>query len=228
VEDTAVFKIERRPTDKAFTVINRYPTDDKDKPAYVKVQCMHCVDPACVSACIVGALTKDEATGAVVYDAGRCLGCRYCMVACPYQIPAYEYGEALKPRVRKCELCNSRITPEKPVPACVKSCPREAILFGRRDEILETARMRISRSPGRYVDKVYGETEVGGADVMYLAPVDFSRLGLLKLPDAAPPRLTEAIQHGVFRYFIPPAALFAFLGTMMHVFRDRDGGGGRK
>ena len=156
-----VFEKNRRPDDKAYTVVNRYFTGKKDRfdkpvPTYAKVQCMHCQDPACVSACIVGALTKDE-TGAVRYDATKCIGCRYCMVACPFEIPAYEYHDPVMPKVMKCTFCYDRISKEGGLPGCATICPTEAITFGKRSTLLSVAKKRIQENPADYIDHVYGK-----------------------------------------------------------------------
>ena len=119
-----------------------------DGRVYAKVNCLHCNHPACVSACIVGALRKQE-SGAVTYDAWKCIGCRYCMVACPFQIPAYEYDDALTPQVRKCKFCSSASAARRPA-ACVKACPRQTLRYGKRWELLDLARQRIAR-PSRAV-----------------------------------------------------------------------------
>jgi len=226
-EDMKVLDEYRRPTEAAFTVVNRHQTGNVERPVYVKTQCMHCNDPACVSACIVGALTKEK-NGAVVYDKDKCLGCRYCMVACPFQIPAYEYRDPLAPRVRKCTFCFDRISKEGGAPACAKMCPMEAIEFGPREEVIAMARDRISNggTPYRrhrpYVNRIYGEREVGGTAWMYISPVPFEKAGFLALPEEAPPRLTEAIQHAIFKGFVPPLAVYSLLGVVMHLFRERE------
>ena len=75
---------------------------------------MHCDHPACVSACIVGAFSKEE-NGSVVWDTDKCIGCRYCMVACPFQVPAFEYHKAIQPEIRKCDFCFKR-TQGEPTP----------------------------------------------------------------------------------------------------------------
>ncbi|MBI5527993.1 MAG: 4Fe-4S dicluster domain-containing protein [Deltaproteobacteria bacterium] len=235
-DDLSVVERPRRPTDRALTIVNKVAVAGREKPVYVKVQCMHCNDPACVSACIVGALTK-EPNGAVVYDKSRCLGCRYCMVACPFQVPAYEYRDPLTPRVTKCNFCFERVSKEGGVPACAKMCPKEAIEFGPRADVLSLARERISnpgtrhRKHGPHVPAIYGEHEVGGTAWMYISPVPFAQLGFLALPAEAPPRLTEAIQHGIFNGFIFPAAAYSLLGLVMYMFRDRsdrkENGGGK-
>ncbi|KMY66598.1 4Fe-4S ferredoxin [Desulfocarbo indianensis] len=218
-EETAVLENERRMDETTYTVVNKYYPRNlgtltwRQRPTFVKFQCMHCNDPSCVSACIVGALTKD-ASGAVVYDAAKCIGCRYCMVACPFQVPAYEYDKALTPQVRKCTMCFDQVK-EGGLPACAQICPREAITFGKRADLLRLARWRIKNHPGRYQDHIYGETEVGGTAWIYLASEPFTDIGFPKLAAKAPPRLTESIQHAVTGYLALPLSLFAVLGGVM-------------
>jgi len=224
-EDKSVFAIARRPDANRFTVVNESPASNGGKPTWVKVQCMHCQDPACASACIVSAFKKEE-IGAVTYNAWRCMGCRYCMVACPFQIPAYEYDNAFAPTVRKCTLCFDRISSEGKAPACVEICPPQCLTFGKRSDLLALAHEKIARHPDKYVDHVYGEREVGGTSWLYVSHRPFEELGLPRLPEAAPPRLTESIQHGVFKNFFPPAALFTVLGTASWLFRPREENGG--
>lgn len=224
-DDLLVMETKRRMTARAFTVVNRYHTGAVDEqgrlvPTFVKLQCMHCVDPACVSACPVGALTRGE-NGAVHYDASRCIGCRYCMVSCPFQVPCYEYEDPLTPRVRKCTFCMDERLSEGKVPGCVGICPVEALTFGRRDQLLEAAKRRIQGDPGRYVPHIYGEREVGGTGWMYLSGVPFERLGFQRLPHKAMPRLPEAIQHGLYSYLWAPAVLFAALGGVMKVLERK-------
>ena len=231
-DDLTVTAEPRRPTQDAFTVVNSYVVGAGSDPAdggasYAKVQCMHCNRPGCVSACIVGALVKTD-SGAVIYDASKCIGCRYCMVACPHGIPAYEYHDPLTPRVRKCTFCYERISEGKP-PACAAICPMEAIRFGKRDKLLELAHRKVA-NPSRshrnsvpIVNHVYGEHEVGGSSWLYLSAVPFEKLGFTPLPAEAAPDLTETIQHGIFKHFVPPAALFGLLGLAMHLFKGRSG-----
>jgi formate dehydrogenase iron-sulfur subunit len=142
---------------------------------FVKRQCMHCLEPACASACPVGAL-KRTASGAVDYQDEKCIGCRYCMVACPFQVPKYEWS-SLAPYVRKCTFCADRQGIGKK-PACVSTCPTGALRFGEREELLAEAHRRIEAEPGRYHGEVYGERTVGGTGVLYLTPVSFDRMGL--------------------------------------------------
>ncbi|MFO7749703.1 MAG: hydrogenase 2 operon protein HybA [Desulfobacteraceae bacterium] len=216
-----IFDQKRRPDESAYTVVNRYFIGKVDKfdqplPTFAKVQCMHCQDPACASACIVGALTKDELTGAVAYDVTKCIGCRYCMVACPFEIPAYEYFDPITPRVMKCTFCNERISKEGGLPACAAICPTEAITFGKRKTLLNLARKRITENPGTYIDHVYGEKEVGGTSWLYISSVPFQAVNLPVLPDRPSPKLAETIQHSLFSYLWSPIALFAILGGFMY------------
>ncbi len=217
--ECTIYDKKRRPDEKAFTVVNRYFTGklnnfDKPLPTFVKVQCMHCQDPACVSACIVGALTKDQ-NGAVKYDVSRCIGCRYCMVACPFEIPAYEYNDPITPRVMKCTFCYDRISKQGGVPGCATICPTEAITFGKRKTLLLIAKKRLKENPNDYIDHVYGETEVGGTSWLYITAVSFEKLNLPALPDKPSPKLSETIQHSLFSYLWSPVLLFGILGTVM-------------
>ncbi len=141
---------------------------------FVRKQCRHCLQPACVSVCPVGAMQKTP-EGPVVYDKAKCLGCRYCMMACPYGVPHYEWGSA-NPSVRKCILCYPSLkagTIDRP--ACVSGCPTEATIFGRREEMLAEARRRVRAEPAKYVQRVWGEKQVGGTSVLYISdiPLDF-------------------------------------------------------
>lgn len=170
----------------AFTVVNR-----TDAPGggdrFGKKQCLHCLAPACASACPVRALNKLP-TGPVTYDAAKCMGCRYCMVACPFDVPRYEY-EALAPRVRKCTFCAPRQAKGLP-PACAAVCPSGALTFGRRHELLEEAKRRIYAEPARFVHRVYGEHEAGGTSFLYISDVPFERLGLVAgVPEKPYPEL---------------------------------------
>jgi len=159
---------------------------------YVRKQCRHCLEPACASACPVGALHKTK-TGAVVYDSDKCLGCRYCMMACPYGIPRYDWDQAV-PYVRKCILCYDRIKKGEQ-PACTQVCPEGATIFGERKELLKIAHKRIKDNPGKYINKVWGEHEVGGTSVLYLSGIDLgflsygTNLGNKPLPEMTAPAM---------------------------------------
>ena len=217
-EDRSAFAERRRPDDRALTVVNAYDIGQKF-PAYVKVQCMHCDRPSCVSACIVGAFSKG-ASGGVTWDGDRCIGCRYCLVACPFQIPAFQYGEAFRPDVLKCDFCASR-TDQGKLPACIDVCPMEALTYGPRADLIKVARERIRRSPERYEPHIYGETEAGGTSWLYLAGADFAELEFPDVGSKPMPGTSEAIQHGIFAYFIPPVLLYALLGSIMWIARKR-------
>lgn len=218
-DDKSVFGEHRRPHPRSHTTVTRFgnPRDERS-PVYVKANCLHCNDPACVSACLVGAFRKSE-NGPVVYDAWKCMGCRYCMVACPFQIPTYEYNNPLTPQVRKCNLCAHKVPREQAVPSCVQICPVDCLTYGKRGELLELARWKMRAQPEVYVDRVYGEHEAGGTSWLYLSAVPFEDLGFVKLGPEAPPRLTEAIQHAVFKYWMPPVAWFGILGAIKWLAR---------
>ncbi len=217
--DREVLRSFRRPSEDAFTVVNQFPgSPSPDQAAlpmtFAKVQCMHCLIPSCVSACIVGALTKAP-DGAVVYNPTICIGCRYCMVACPFEIPAYQFDTPLAPKVRKCELCTGTSASGGADPACAAACPTETLVFGKRADLLAIAHQRLEDRPDRYVQHVYGEHEVGGTGWLYLSGRPVEEIGLLPLPERAPALRTEAIQHGIFKYGILPVALYGALAGIM-------------
>jgi formate dehydrogenase iron-sulfur subunit len=175
-DDKSVFDKVRRTHAQAFTVVNRFINPENSMPVYVKKQCMHCEVPACEDVCFVDAFKK-TGTGPVVYNESLCVGCRYCMIACPFDIPAYEYDEPITPRVTKCTFCFDRIIKEGQVPACVQICPTETLRFGRRQELITLAHEKIKNNPNRYTDHVYGEHEVGGTSWLYLSSVPFEKIG---------------------------------------------------
>jgi formate dehydrogenase iron-sulfur subunit len=183
---------------------------------YVKRQCMHCLDPACVSACPAAAMYKSEA-GPVVYRSERCLGCRYCQIACPFGVPAFEWENGLTPVISKCWLCYDRLA-EGRKPACVEACPTGALRFGKRDELLAQAHAQINSNPGRYVDHVFGEFEVGGTAMLYLSDIPFAELGFpVDLPETAPPQETEKIMNTLPGVIAGAAALM--VGTAVYTHR---------
>lgn len=187
-KDLSVLDERRRTTSTAYTVVNKFE-DKKGKPVYAKIQCNHCLEPACASACFVKAFQKTE-KGAVTYDASVCVGCRYCMVACPFNIPAYEYESAFTPRVMKCTMCYPRLMEGK-LPGCVQECPAEALTFGTRDDLLRIARERIRKHPDKYEDHIYGEHEMGGTSWLYLSGMPFSEIGMREdLGNTPAPELT--------------------------------------
>jgi formate dehydrogenase iron-sulfur subunit len=156
---------------------------------FVRHMCQHCDVPTCVSVCPVGALEK-TAAGPVLYDTGKCIGCRYCMQACPFRVPRYDW-RSTRPSIHKCNFCAPRIARGLPT-ACTEACPTGATSFGDRDEQLLEARRRIAKEPGKYVDRIYGQHEVGGTSVLYLSPVPFEELGFdTRLGEEPMPLLTH-------------------------------------
>jgi Fe-S-cluster-containing dehydrogenase component len=181
----------------------------EDASVYMKAQCMHCTDPSCVSVCMAGALHKLP-NGVVAYDKTVCVGCRYCQVACPFNVPKFQWHTAI-PVIVKCELCRDR-KDGKQGPACCEVCPRGAVKYGKRAALLAEATERIRQHPGKFFEeRVYGETDGGGTAVLYLAPkeVSFKSLGLPTLPRFAPAQKAEAVQHGIYKLGLAPVALYA-------------------
>ena len=161
--------------DQQVTSAHKYTTVLTKDDKFMRKLCMNCDDPACASVCPVGALKK-TALGPVTYDKSKCMGCRYCMAACPFGVPKYEWDKAV-PGVRKCVMCSKRVAAGKPT-ACAEICPTGATKFGDRDELLEEAKKRIHDNPGTYLPHIFGDTEVGGTSVMLLSvhPVQHIRL----------------------------------------------------
>ncbi|MGC2110507.1 MAG: 4Fe-4S dicluster domain-containing protein [Candidatus Korobacteraceae bacterium] len=171
-------------SDTAFTVVET--RGDK----FVRKLCMHCEDPACASACPVGAIGKTP-LGPVVYNADKCIGCRYCMLACPNQVPRYQWTK-LAPFVKKCDMCSERVKAGKPT-ACAEACPVQATVFGNRDELINEAWGRI-RSDSSYVPRIWGMEELGGCNVLFVSDVPFEKLGFKPSPtgNQAMPTLTSS------------------------------------
>ncbi|MCX7839617.1 MAG: 4Fe-4S binding protein [Anaerolineae bacterium] len=187
-----------------FCNISRKADTPEIRP--VKRQCMHCEDPACVSACPVGALVKQE-NGCVTYDENVCIGCRYCMIACPFGIPKYNWDSA-NPKINKCAQ-NCTANKKRDKPACVSACPQQALIYGDRDELLKLAHARIRENPTKYVNHVYGEKEVGGTTMLYIAGTSFEALGFrVDLPEISLPQLTWEAQTKV------PWAFFGMMGLL--------------
>ncbi len=195
--DLSVLETRRRTTTTAFTVVNKYDNSKNPQgPVFYKKQCNHCLEPACASACFVRAFKKTK-TGAVTYDSSVCVGCRYCMVACPFEIPTYEYDQALTPRIRKCTMCYPRVI-EGQLPGCVEACPMEALSFGKREDMVTIARERFRKFPDRYVDHIYGEHEMGGTSWLYISGTPFKELGMREDLGITPaPQLTAGALSSV-------------------------------
>jgi Fe-S-cluster-containing dehydrogenase component len=183
--------------------------DGAGERSFVKQQCMHCIDPACANACMLGALKKRE-FGIVSYDPSLCIGCRYCQMACPFNVPKFEWADAYSPQIVKCELCRHRLAKGQE-PACTDVCPREAVIYGKRADLLKEAHRRLQEHPERYVPKVYGETEAGGTQVLYLSHVPFEKIGLPEYGPGSVPEPQRTLQHGIYQGFIAPMVLFGAL-----------------
>lgn len=202
-------------------VIKLYKGAD-GRTSYVKAQCMHCVDPACASVCMISALHKG-ARGIVEYDKDKCVGCRYCQIACPFNVPKFEWNAAF-PQIVKCEMCR-HLQARGEIPACCRVCPREAVVFGRLDDLRTDAMRRMAAFPGRYYPRVFGDKEIGGTQVLYLsaAGIPFESLGFPALGEEPVPALSEKLQHAIYQGFIAPAVLYAALGVVMVRNRRKNG-----
>jgi len=184
---------ERQTSETQWTIVNRYETSKGE--VFVKKQCLHCWQPACVAACLTKAMYKTT-NGPVIWRPSKCMGCRFCMVSCPFDIPKFEYHE-WNPKIQKCNMCFERLQEGKR-PACVQSCPTDALMFGMKRDLMEIARVRIYNHPERYVHKIYGEHEVGGTGWLYLSAVPFEEIGFRTDLGTTPyPEYTSDFLYGV-------------------------------
>ena len=193
----------RKTDETRNTVINTYKTGKGD--VYIKRQCMHCNEPACVAACLTKAMHKTK-MGPVTWDGNKCMGCRYCMVSCPWDMPKFEFHSA-NPRIQKCDMCFQRLkTGESP--ACAFNCPNDALLYGKRRDLIREAHRRIFEAPAKYHDQVYGEHEAGGTGWLYVSSVPFDQVGMnTKLQQASYPALTKGFLYSVPSVFVLVPAL---------------------
>lgn len=201
---TKDIKGQRTPDEKCRTVVNEFNTS-KGK-VFCKIQCMHCNDPACGAACLTQAMHKTT-EGPVIWRGNKCMGCRYCMVSCPFDMPKFEYHSS-NPKIQKCTMCFDTRLKNGELPACVENCPNEALMFGTRREIIKEARRRIFENPDVYYDHIYGEYEAGGTCWLYLSPVPFEEIGLKPVQKSSYPALTKG-----FLYSVP--AVFVMVPTLL-------------
>lgn len=188
----------RKTNENRRTVVNAYETENGE--VYVKRQCMHCNQPACGAACLTQAMHKTK-EGPVIWREDKCMGCRYCMVSCPFDVPKFEYHSP-NPKITKCNMCFER-QEEGKMPACVENCPSEALMFGTRRELIAEARRRISENPDTYYDHIYGENEAGGTSFLYLSPVPFEEIGFnTGIQKASYPSLTKGFLYSVPAVFV--------------------------
>jgi formate dehydrogenase iron-sulfur subunit len=191
---------------------------------YVRKQCRHCLEPACAEACPVGALRKTP-EGPVVYDGSRCLGCRYCMMACPFGIPRYAWASPV-PYVRKCNMCHENRIAKGRQPACTEACPEKATVFGEREALLEEAHRRMRDVPSRYQPRIWGEFEVGGTSVVYLSPIPLDFLHVGGRPPAGPlPERTAPAMAAVPPVFVGMGAVMGSLYWVIGRRRKLTAGG---
>lgn len=218
-EDTKFFEGEgyqNPPTMSEFTFtrikFRDYQRHGHNEFAFYKEMCMHCNDPACVSVCPVGAFRKTP-EGPVIYDAKKCIGCRFCMVACPFGVPKYQWSKTF-PYVVKCTGCYSRIK-EGMLPACAKACP-SAIEYGKRADMIAEAKRRLATRPDKYFNRIYGLDEAGGTSVLYLSEVPFMELGFKEVTRRPLPSYTWAALRLVPGVFLTMGGSLAFISWLMH------------
>lgn len=198
-------------TADTWTLIKLY--DGNEDWSFIKKQCMHCIEPACASVCPVQALEKTP-EGPVIYHAYKCIGCRYCMTACPFDIPKYEWDQ-VKPFIQKCDFCADRLA-EGLEPACGAACPTGALISGRRGNMLEIARKRIQDKPDSYTKHIYGEHEVGGTSMLYLTHVAYDKLGFPELGEDPIPEITWPYMKAVPFVFFGMGAIMAGIYAITH------------
>lgn len=218
LDPTGIYDAPRDLSEETLNIIKMYK--GPEGVSFIKRQCMHCVDPSCVSGCPTSALKKSE-SGIVTYDKDACCGCRYCQMNCPFNIPKFQfndwYGE-----IKKCELCRETNLVENGQPACTEACPAGAVIFGKVKDLLTEAKQRIKNTPDNYINQVYGEFEGGGTSVLYLSKIPFEKLGLPNLPDYSQASISEGIQHTLYQGLIAPTVIYAGLAVIAYRNRSKD------
>ena len=210
----------RKTSESQRSVINNCITSKGE--VFVKNQCMHCNEPACTAACLTQAMYKTK-EGPVIWRGDKCMGCRYCMVSCPFDVPKFEFHSA-NPKIQKCDLCYDRIKEGK-IPACAEACPGDALTFGSRRELIAEARKRIFENPKDYVNQIFGEEVAGGTGLLYLSPAPFKELGFnTKLQNSSYPALTKGFLYSVpsVDVLLPPLLLAIYEATKNNKSKEED------
>ncbi|HEY5510314.1 MAG TPA: 4Fe-4S dicluster domain-containing protein [Prolixibacteraceae bacterium] len=210
----------RKTSESQRSVINNCITSKGE--VFVKNQCMHCNEPACTAACLTQAMYKTK-EGPVIWRGDKCMGCRYCMVSCPFDVPKFEFHSA-NPKIQKCDLCYDRIKEGK-IPACAEACPGDALTFGSRRELIAEARKRIFENPKDYVNQIFGEEVAGGTGLLYLSPAPFKELGFnMKLQNSSYPALTKGFLYSVpsVDVLLPPLLLAIYEATKNNKSKEED------
>ena len=190
-KDELKLGVVRKTNESQRSVINNYNTSKGE--VFGRKLCMHCNEPACTAACLTQAMYKTK-EGPVIWRGDKCMGCRYCMVSCPFDIPKFEFHSA-NPKIQKCDLCYDRIKSGK-IPACAEACPGDALTFGTRRELIADARKRIADNPKDYYNQIFGEEVAGGTGVMFLSPAPFNEIGFnTKLQNSSYPALTKGFLY---------------------------------
>jgi formate dehydrogenase iron-sulfur subunit len=218
-EDKLVTGVVRKTSETRRTVINKFTTSKGE--VSVKKQCMHCNEPACAAGCLTQAMHKTK-EGPVIWRSEKCMGCRYCMVSCPFDVPKFEYHSA-NPKIQKCDMCYDRIR-EGNIPVCAENCG-DALIFGTRRELIAEARKRIAENPDNYVNEIYGEYVAGGTGFLHIGPVPFQELGLnTKLQNSSYPALTKGFLYSVPAVFVvlPSILLGIHEATKKNLSKDEE------
>ncbi len=183
--------------------------------------CMHCNEPDCLSACPVGAYNK-RIDGPVLYNSSKCIGCRYCMNACPFGVPHFDFDKGLLEGafIDKCTMCPQRIDIGLE-PACVATCPTDALVFGERADLVKQAHARIQAHPDRYVDHVYGEFENGGTSYLVLSHVPFSELGLPALGERPVKEVSEEVMGFTIPFALGWGVVLSGTAVAVHLVNKR-------
>ncbi|MFV0268961.1 MAG: 4Fe-4S dicluster domain-containing protein [Draconibacterium sp.] len=219
-EDFPEVGVLRKTNENRRTVVNAYDTSKGE--VYVKRQCMHCNQPACGAACLTQAMLKTK-EGPVIWRENKCMGCRYCMISCPFDVPKFEYNSP-NPKITKCNMCFER-QQEGQLPACVENCPAEALMFGTRRELIAEARRRIVENQDAYYPHIYGENEAGGTSFLYLSPVPFEEIGFrTNVQNASYPALTKGFLYSVPAVFVlvPSVLLGIHKATKSNLDKDNN------